>query len=83
MGKTTYIDETGNRYGRLIVVKKIEPYKKGNKTLAQWFCNCDCGNECKVLGTDLRSGHTQSCGCLKKEMAVNNCKTHSYNLKGK
>lgn len=28
-----------------------------------WHCQCDCGNECDVSGSHLRSGHTVSCGC--------------------
>ena len=34
-----------------------------------WKCQCDCGNECITSGKLLRSGHTQSCGCLAKDRA--------------
>ena len=27
-----------------------------------WLCKCDCGNESIVLGYNLPSGHTKSCG---------------------
>ena len=30
----------------------------------KWLCKCDCGNEVAVSGSNLRTGHTQSCGCL-------------------
>ena len=30
----------------------------------KWKCLCDCGNIILVDGTKLRSGHTQSCGCI-------------------
>lgn len=30
---------------------------------ALWLCKCICGNEIIVRATDLRSGHTKSCGC--------------------
>jgi len=56
------IDETGNRYGKLAVVRQAES-KRGRAT---WLCRCDCGNEKTALGVDLRRGHTNSCGCLAK-----------------
>lgn len=51
-------DLTGQRFGRLIVVRKGE--NKGKYTT--WVCKCDCGNV-KCIRTDsLRSGVTVSCG---------------------
>lgn len=32
-----------------------------------WHCICDCGKECDVDGTSLRSGNTKSCGCQKSK----------------
>lgn len=62
---TKTIDETNNRYGRLVVIK-IEPERnKHNKTV--WLCKCDCGNEAFVSGSNLRRGLTKSCGCLRRE----------------
>ena len=78
----TFIDETGNRYGRLTIIRKTSPFKQGNKTLARWICSCECGVDCIVLGTNLRTGHQKSCGCLKRESAVNNCITSAENRKG-
>ena len=59
-------DETGNKYGRLTVIKRGENDKQGN---ARWYCQCDCGNPELYLarGYGLRNGHIQSCGCLKLE----------------
>lgn len=37
-----------------------------------WLCKCDCGNERVVLGKCLRNGHTQSCGCLNREIVSMN-----------
>jgi hypothetical protein len=39
-----------------------------------WRCRCECGVEQDVVGSDLRSGHSQSCGCLRIERVVK-CKT--------
>lgn len=60
----TIINEVGNKYDRLLVLKRDKNNSRGQ---AQWLCRCDCGNEVVVSGVSLRSGHTRSCGCLQKE----------------
>lgn len=59
-----FIDLTGQKFGRLTAIKKCGNTKEGK---AIWLCTCECGNEVKVIGKDLRRKHTQSCGCLQKE----------------
>lgn len=59
------IDLTGKRFGRFTVIKRAQNNKDGR---AMWLCKCDCGNERVVLGKCLRNGHTQSCGCLNKDI---------------
>jgi len=59
------IDLTGKRFGRFVVVRRA-PNNKDGRTM--WLCRCDCGNERIVLGKCLRNGHTQSCGCLNKDI---------------
>lgn len=51
------------KFGRLTVVERIEKNGKRN----YWLCKCDCGNISVVETFKLKSGHTQSCGCLHKE----------------
>lgn len=58
-------DLTERRFGRLVVVKYVKRTKSGNHFY--WLCKCDCGKKNLVIGSNLRRGHTQSCGCLKKE----------------
>jgi len=60
-------DITGQRFGRLVVIEIAGRSKSQN---VKWRCKCDCGNECIVNGSYLRGGHTQSCGCLKKEKGI-------------
>ena len=64
---SNFIDETGKRYGRLTVLKKLEEKSSCGKVL--WECQCDCGNLIKVISADLRKGTTQSCGCLARELS--------------
>lgn len=57
-------DETGNKYGRLTVIRRIESNADQN---AMWLCRCDCGDEAAVAGKVLRNGWTKSCGCIVRE----------------
>ena len=66
MGKIK--DETGKTYGRLTVLK---PDGLSNDNRVMWLCKCSCGNFARIRGTDLRSGHTTSCGCYNKELITN------------
>lgn len=70
MGKR--IDLTGQRFGRLTVIKK-NGCKNGH---ILWECDCKCGNTVTVKGIHLRSGHTQSCGCYKSETVTQSHTTH-------
>lgn len=71
MGK--FIDLTGKRFGRLVVVSRVESDKRGE---VQWLCRCDCGNEPIATGNHLRRGYTNSCGCLSRERTVDTHRTH-------
>lgn len=70
------IDLTGQRFGRLYVMRRGEdylltsPYEKTIKRIPQWLCACDCGNIALVAGSSLRSGKTKSCGCLRRDKSV-------------
>lgn len=59
------IDLTGKKFGRLTVTARAKNSKDGR---TMWHCICDCGAERVVSGKSLRNGHTQSCGCLAKEI---------------
>ena len=61
------IDITGQRFGRWLVLCENGRTKGGE---AIWLCRCDCGVEATVVGKSLRSGHSASCGCLKRDVAA-------------
>ena len=67
------IDITGQRFGKLIVIERVGTAQKG-ETL--WKCKCDCGNEVVVRRTNLRTGHTRSCGCFHDECSKTNSLKH-------
>jgi hypothetical protein len=57
-----FVDITGQRFGRLIVLSLAGQAKDGR---FRWLCQCDCGARTVVRGPKLRSKRTRSCGCLK------------------
>ena len=63
------INLTGQRFGRLTAIKFTGSKKLFGKKYRYWLCQCDCGNEKEITVTNLRSGHTLSCGCLRTEGA--------------
>ena len=62
MGKLK--DLSGQKFGKLIVIKIDHIHKYKSSTVIYWLCKCDCGNECVVCGHNLSIGKTKSCGCL-------------------
>ena len=60
-------DITGQTFGYLTALYKIGSNVSQN---AIWHCKCVCGNECDVDANNLRSSHTISCGCIKREKSV-------------
>lgn len=57
-------DLTGERFGRLVVVGLDSKDQRGQ---THWLCECDCGNEVVVRRSNLISGKTKSCGCIRRE----------------
>ena len=60
-------DISTQRFGRLTVLRYVRSDKRGE---AMWKCRCDCGKVVLALGGNLRSGHTQSCGCWMRQRAA-------------
>lgn len=57
-------DIIGNRFGKLIAIRKDPDHKASNGSY-MIECKCDCGNTILVAPNHLRSHHVNSCGCLK------------------
>ena len=53
----------GQRFKHLQVVDYNENSKK-------WICKCDCGNTTEVKTSNLTSGNTKSCGCMKNAVGT-------------
>jgi hypothetical protein len=69
MGK--FIDLTGQRFGRLVVIEKTENPRSTEKSkIRYWLCKCDCGNNSVVSTHNLRNGTTKSCGCYRTQLTI-------------
>lgn len=75
------IDITNQTFNRWKVIERAPNNSRGD---AMWLCECSCENHTRqiVLGKSLRSGHSKSCGCLKKEIAAELGKNNSKDLVG-
>jgi len=76
MGKL--IDLAGQKFGRLTAIERDSLHQKPS---TKWICICDCGVRKSVFYTDLKSGATKSCGCLRKE--AKHMTKHGHSVKGK
>jgi hypothetical protein len=57
-------DLTGQKYGRLTIIEKAQTEGR-----AKYVCKCDCGTMVVVQSSNLKNGHTTSCGCARKQAA--------------
>jgi len=71
-----FIDLTDKKFNRLMPIKCVGKNKYGQSL---WLCKCSCGQEKIIVGASLRSGLTQSCGCLQKEKTIKS-KTRHYKI---
>ena len=56
------IDITGRRFGRTVAIERVS--RPGDV----WYrCQCDCGVSHESRSSSLRSGSTNSCGCIRRE----------------
>lgn len=67
-----FIDLAGQKFGRLTVIERAPNAPSG----AAWLCQCTCGAHAIVSSNMLRTGRTQSCGCLAHELTKLRNTTH-------
>lgn len=57
-------DLTGQTFHRLTALRHVG--RRGGNPI--WLCRCECGRECEVSASNLKDGHTVSCGCRLAEI---------------
>lgn len=68
-----FIDLTGKRFGKLLVINRVDGDGK-----VKWLCECACGNRAIVQSCNLQNGHSKSCGC---GIAESNTKHGQWNTR--
>ena len=66
----------GDEYGRLTVIREVEPKVSGGHPQRCVECRCECGVVKEYRLYTLRNGNTQSCGCFARENYGANLRTH-------
>jgi len=87
MGKAKNLIEM--KFGKLTVIKKVPKPENRKNRGSYWLCKCECGSEKEIIlsTSELTSGNTASCGCIKsdrlKEYNKNTKKKYNtYDLSG-
>lgn len=68
--------EIGQKFGRLEVYYELPIVARKSKHTREFLCNCECGGILRIAIHTLVSGHTKSCGCLRKEKSKSALSTH-------
>lgn len=76
--RNKFIDLAGQRFGNLIVIKKVEKPHDARDGFSYWLCKCDCGNEKVISRSSLIGGHTISCGCYRNNYRLKNLEGQKF-----
>lgn len=57
-------DLIGETFNRLLVLAFCDVHHRQRR----YYAHCNCGAFVRVLGSNLRRGRVQSCGCLRAEV---------------
>lgn len=60
--------QAGEKYNNLTLIS-IDREHKG-----KWICQCDCGVITSKTLSNVVSGKTKSCGCMRSEISANHCR---------
>ena len=68
----TYRDDLKDKIFGCLKVLEFDPEftllkRTASNKRSYWKCQCQCGNIVSIAGSSLKTGLTQSCGCLQKE----------------
>jgi hypothetical protein len=66
-------DISGLKFGRLTAIEPIERKRNGHIVYA---CDCECGGKASVTNSNLKAGHTLSCGCFRLQRIYESNRKH-------
>lgn len=68
-------DFTGLKFNRLSGIRRVKNIGRG----LRWLWQCECGAQTIADPSKVKSGHTQSCGCVWVEKCRKHGHGHDYN----
>ena len=80
MSTKPIIVNPGDTYGQVTIIEEIDRVMRGIKSprpIRMVHCECDCGTTFDVALAALRSGNTESCGCIHKIQLMERNTTHN------
>lgn len=80
--KRDKVNITGKKFGRLTVLKEVEPIMRPVGRSRRYLCKCECGNTKICLQYRLRNGGVKSCGCLVGTIVTENRLKHGHSQNG-
>lgn len=78
-------DLTGQRFGKLVVIRPDKSIKSKRGANGTSYCKCDCGNYKVIRNHSLKHGLTKSCGCgceANRAKILNKSNGNVYDLSG-
>lgn len=75
--KQRAVDLTGQKFNYLTVKKRSDKTNQYGKVY--WICECECGKLTEVETSELKSGHTKSCGCKKGKQKIQDLTGQKFN----
>lgn len=71
--------EVGDRHGFLVLKQAAPPYVSPRGAKKQRvLCLCDCGRETLAILSDVKRGHTHSCGCGLSSSTHGHCRNWKH-----
>lgn len=70
--------QNGDRFGMLVVLRFAD-IQSGHR---RYLCACDCGQEKIILSGSLKTGVSQSCGCLQRALTSKRNTKHGHTIGG-
>lgn len=70
----------GQKFGYLTVLALAPKDSSLSSRCLRYVCQCKCGKIVTVNGNSLRTGHTSSCGCLRKGQNIKDLTNQKFGL---
>lgn len=64
----------GQKFGHLLVLERAKNKIFKSQQIVCWKCKCDCGNIVIIQSSNLVTGNSTNCGCIRKKHFIESAK---------